>query len=54
MNGNDEYKAVCIGLAAKHEFKITNPELKERIAAKIEENKKIQTHDISNQKGIER
>nr|WP_228719534.1 LPD7 domain-containing protein [Klebsiella pneumoniae] len=31
-NGNDEYKAMCAKLAAEHGFKITNPELQERIS----------------------
>ena len=31
VTGNDEYKAMCAKLAAEHGFKITNPELQERI-----------------------
>ncbi|WP_248886492.1 TraI/MobA(P) family conjugative relaxase [Acidithiobacillus acidisediminis] len=31
VTGNDEYKAMCVKLAAEHGFKITNPELQERI-----------------------
>lgn len=31
VTGNDEYKAMCIKLAAEHGFKISNPELQERI-----------------------
>jgi hypothetical protein len=30
--GNDDYKAMCASLAAEHDFKISNPELRERIA----------------------
>ena len=32
VTGNDEFKAMCVRLAARHEFRITNPELQERIA----------------------
>ena len=31
VTGNDEYKAMCVKLAAEHGFKITNPELQESI-----------------------
>lgn len=31
VTGNDEYKAMCAKLAAEHGFKISNPELQERI-----------------------
>ena len=31
VSGNDEYKAMCISLAAEHGFRISNPELKESI-----------------------
>lgn len=31
VTGNDEYKAMCVRLAAEHGFRISNPELKERI-----------------------
>jgi hypothetical protein len=31
VTGNDEYKAMCVKLAAEHGFKITNPELQEGI-----------------------
>lgn len=31
VKGNDEYKALCVRLAAEHGFKIGNPELQERI-----------------------
>ncbi|EIM30294.1 LPD7 domain-containing protein [Microvirga lotononidis] len=33
IKGNDEYKSMVVSLAAEHGFKITNPELQERIAA---------------------
>ena len=33
VTGNDEYKAMCVRLAARHGFRITNPELQEQIAA---------------------
>jgi hypothetical protein len=33
IKGNDEYKSMIVSLAAEHGFKITNPELQERIAA---------------------
>ena len=32
VTGNDEYKAMCVRLAARHGFQINNPELQERIA----------------------
>jgi hypothetical protein len=32
VTGNDEYKAMCVKLAAEHGFKISNPELQQRIA----------------------
>ena len=32
VTGNDEYKAMCVRLAARHGFRITNPELQDRIA----------------------
>ena len=32
VTGNDEFKAMCVRLAALHDFRITNPELQERIA----------------------
>ena len=32
VTGNDEYKAMCVRLAARHGFRITNPELQEQIA----------------------
>ena len=31
VTGNDEYKAMCVRLAARHGFRITNPELQEKI-----------------------
>ena len=31
VTGNDEYKAMCVKLAAEHGFQITNPELQESI-----------------------
>ena len=31
VTGNDEFKAMCVQLAAEHGFKITNPELQENI-----------------------
>lgn len=31
VTGNDEYKAMCVKLAAEHGFKITNPELQKSI-----------------------
>lgn len=31
VTGNDEYKAMCVSLAAEHGFRISNPELKEGI-----------------------
>ncbi|WP_434717208.1 relaxase/mobilization nuclease domain-containing protein (plasmid) [Paraburkholderia sp. A2RO-4L] len=31
VTGNDEYKAMCVRLAAEHGFRISNPELAERI-----------------------
>ncbi|WP_201841392.1 LPD7 domain-containing protein [Microvirga zambiensis] len=33
VKGNDEYKSMVVSLAAEHGFRITNPELQERIAA---------------------
>ena len=32
ITGNDEFKAMCVRLAARHGFRITNPELQEQIA----------------------
>ncbi|MBJ7262228.1 MAG: hypothetical protein JHC61_00105 [Burkholderiaceae bacterium] len=34
VTGNNEYKALCVELAAEHGFKITNPELQESIQQK--------------------
>jgi hypothetical protein len=39
VTGNDEYKAMCVKLAAEYGFKITNPELQESIQ---EERQRIQ------------
>ncbi|PZQ93082.1 MAG: mobilization protein [Aeromonas media] len=36
VTGNDEYKAMCAKLAAEHGFKITNPELQERIQQELQ------------------
>lgn len=33
VTGNDEYKAMCVKLAAQHGFKINNPELQNGIQA---------------------
>lgn len=39
VTGNDEYKAMCVRLAAEHGFRISNPELKESI---LQERQRIQ------------
>ena len=31
ISGSEEYKRLCVRLAAKHDFKITNPDLKEEV-----------------------
>lgn len=37
VTGNDEYKALCVKLAAQHGFKINNPELQKGIQAQREQ-----------------
>ena len=47
VTGNDEFKAMCVRLAARHGFRITNPELQEQIA---EERARVQAEQEASER----
>jgi hypothetical protein len=42
INGNDDYKALCVKLAAEHGFKISNPELQANIESERQRMRTVQ------------
>lgn len=48
ITGGDNYKALCATLAAEHGFKITNPELQERIARERERERQRRQERVQN------
>jgi hypothetical protein len=42
ISGNDDYKALCVNLAAEHGFKISNPELQVNIESERQRMRAVQ------------